>query len=184
MMVGELFELLRFFKGIVLGEYSYTFLTMSIFLLLIIVICEVVYEAKQKNVSHYVLLILEKIFWNVLGFFFFIGMYRFIMRFVSNMSLNRTLHNETLLLGEMGMIAYISMVVITPLSIVLFNTNHRFIKMLLICIQLIVVPLIGKILSFILSIGMITDLIFWLVHISLCVFVSHAFIRYAKGLNT
>ncbi|WP_181936014.1 hypothetical protein, partial [Staphylococcus aureus] len=144
-MLGEIYEILKFLIGIINGEYSKNFFYILLFFIFIVVIIEIIIEHKKGEVENYFFLILEKSFWNILGVIFYIGIYMFVIRISTNIPFFSLLKDDSGIIGEMGILSYITIIVILPISFIIFKSRKKIEKSFLIIIQFIIAIIITKV---------------------------------------
>lgn len=179
-MLGEIYEIIKFLIGIINGEYSKTFFFILLTLVIIVTITEIIIEQKKRKIESYPLLVLEKIFWNILGVIFYISIYVFIMKLFSNIPFFDFYIDTRRILGEMGILSYITTIIIIPVSYLMFRFERIVHKTILIILQFLLVTLFTKILIVIIISENTFSYPLLGVHILLSIIVSNILVYYSQ----
>ncbi|MCI2870181.1 hypothetical protein FH115_10980 [Staphylococcus hominis] len=180
-MLGEVYEILKFLIGIINGEYSKTFFYILLFFIIIIVITEIIIDRKMGENDNYFYLILEKVFWNVLGVIFYISIYMFMVQIATNLPFFSLLKDNDNIFGEMGILSYITTVTILPISFIIIKARQTIIKCVLVIIQFLIVMLVTKILLSLFNLTGTFNYPLLVLHTLLSIVISNILLYYSHS---
>ena len=160
-MLGLLYEIFKFLLGIANGEYNKRFFDILLFFLVLVVTVKIIFEITRKDIDIYLMLVLEKIFWNILGIIFYISMYMFFMRLFSNIPLFDFNETKSGALGEMGILSHVGTILIIPLSFLILKVKKTNVKITLLLLQALLVLLLTKVLTSIFMLNNILSYPLW-----------------------